>query len=65
MMINIEVITSDTKLDLDLSLIARTDKSFLSSSNPGLIVGRNCLSWLTIDFHGLCNYGYETKASFI
>lgn len=50
------VITSDNKA---LSwIILLTDNTFLIRSKSGLIVGRQCLS-LTIDFYGLCNYGYQ------
>lgn len=50
------VITSDNKA---LSwIILLTDNTFLIRSKSGLIVGRQCLS-LTINFYGLCNYGYQ------
>lgn len=50
------VITSDNKA---LSwIILLTDNTFLIRSKSGLIVGRQCLL-LTINFYGLCNYGYQ------
>lgn len=55
----LEVITSDTKLYLELQITQIiTDNTFLIRSKSGLIVGRQCLS-LTINFYGLCNYGYQ------
>lgn len=39
-------------------IILLTDNTFLIRSKSGLIVGRQCLL-LTINFYGLCNYGYQ------